>query len=371
MKKNINIAKISEKPGFAYGYVTPDTIIHARIMKGEGRLQLIDSLFDYLLELDDKLAGSCDVRVESVRARDYKITNVDNDKQLTFLQNILAEFYDELIQIAIEGKLYGHLFRQIKYNQNQDGYIIPIELIDYKEIDLRVVDRKLELYQNYELFPTEDHRFLKELYPKSILNSICQYYVFRFFALNNWAAFTETYGKPFRLGRYSPGATQQDISLLKEAVEALGDDQAAVIPESTMIEFADHVQKTASKDLYESLAVFCENAVTKRILGQILTTEAVSTGGSYAQSKTHNQVRNDIIRGDIRDAERLIGRFLTTINNLNYPPLNITVDIDDTPPINLTERINIDTQLVYLGLEIDHDYFYETYKIPDPRKKKL
>jgi len=365
-----NIVLIPELTGFiSTDQISPDVIINARQMRTEGHLRYIDSLFDYLLEYDDNLAGNCDVRVESIRAREYTITNITNQKQLDFLLDILKHHYDELVQVAVEGKLYGHLFRQIVW-ENIAGYYTPAELIDYKEIDLRILKRKIELFVEDERIDTDDHRFLKKLFKKSILNSLCKYYAFSSFALNNWASFTETFGKPLRLGKYEAGASANDVSLLKEAVESLGDDQAAVIPKTVAIEFIDHAQKTASKDLYESLASFARNAVTKRILGQILTTEAVSTG-SYAQSKTHDRVRHDILRADLRDCENLISHFLTVANNLNFPDQKIEIDIDDSQPVELSERIAIDRDLVLsIGLEIDEDYFYKTYKVPKPDSKK-
>ena len=68
-------------------------------------------------------------------------------------------------------------------------------------------------------------------------------------------------------------------------------------PDGTTIEFVN-TEKTSSTDLYERLARYCDEQVSKAILGQTLTSD--SGGGSYAQSKTHNDVRHDLTVADCK-----------------------------------------------------------------------
>lgn len=75
------------------------------------------------------------------------------------------------------------------------------------------------------------------------------------------------------------------------AIISLGTDAAGIVPSSTMIEFIES-QKTTSVEIYEKLARYCDEQISKAILGQTLTSD--SGGGSYAQSKTHNEVRHDL-----------------------------------------------------------------------------
>ena len=59
-----------------------------------------------------------------------------------------------------------------------------------------------------------------------------------------------------------------------------------------------HHGKTSSTDLYERLARYCDEQISKAVLGQTLTSD--SGGGSYAQSKTHNEVRHDLTVADCK-----------------------------------------------------------------------
>src|SRR5208337_4868486 len=57
-------------------------------------------------------------------------------------------------------------------------------------------------------------------------------YLFKSYALKDWAAFAEVYGQPLRVGKYGPGATEEDKHALLSAVAHIGTDAAAIIPDS-------------------------------------------------------------------------------------------------------------------------------------------
>ena len=122
-------------------------------------------------------------------------------------------------------------------------------------------------------------------------------YLFKNYTLKDWVAFCEVYGMPLRLGKYQPGASEDDKRALMQALAQIGADAAGIFPDGTTIEFVN-TEKASSTDLYERLARYCDEQVSKAILGQTLTSD--SGGGSYAQSKTHNDVRHDLTVADCK-----------------------------------------------------------------------
>lgn len=123
-------------------------------------------------------------------------------------------------------------------------------------------------------------------------------YLFKNYTLKDWVAFCEVFGMPRRLGKYQPGAKARRTSgRCMQALVAIGADAAGIFPDGTTIEFVN-TEKTSSTDLYERLARYCDEQVSKAILGQTLTSD--SGGGSYAQSKTHNDVRHDLTVADCK-----------------------------------------------------------------------
>lgn len=124
-------------------------------------------------------------------------------------------------------------------------------------------------------------------------------WVFKSYALRDWAAFCELYGQPIRLGKYDASASPEDVATLKRAVMDVGSDAAAVLPQSMVLEIVESAGKTASAELYASLIRYLDEQVSKAVLGQTLTTDA-GRSGSLAQARVHDGVRDDLLRFDAR-----------------------------------------------------------------------
>ncbi|MGR3501597.1 DUF935 domain-containing protein [Pseudaestuariivita sp.] len=124
--------------------------------------------------------------------------------------------------------------------------------------------------------------------------------------LKDWMAFIETYGLPLRLGRYDGSATKEDVEKLFTAVANIGTDAAAVLPKSMDIDF-ENTGTVTGDQLFENLARYLDEQVSKAVLGQTMTSD---DGSSQAQAKVHNDVRYDIAAADARAIEGTLNRDL-------------------------------------------------------------
>jgi len=122
-------------------------------------------------------------------------------------------------------------------------------------------------------------------------------YLFKNYSIKDWVAFCEVFGMPLRLGKYDPGASKEDKDALVAAIRSLGSDAAGIISKSTEIEFIEAIRGRVEGNLYKVLADFCNREMSKAIVGATLTTD-VGDKGSYAASKTHNEVRLDLVKSD-------------------------------------------------------------------------
>lgn len=141
------------------------------------------------------------------------------------------------------------------------------------------------------------------------------------YSVKDWMAFAEVYGMPLRLGRYEPGASEEDIRVLKTAIQDLGHDAGAVIPETMLIEFIDAARMTgsgSSKPVFGELAKFLNSEVSKGVLGQTMTAD---DGSSRSQAEVHQTVREDIRDNDAEQLAATIQRDLVNpIIDLNFGP---------------------------------------------------
>lgn len=120
-------------------------------------------------------------------------------------------------------------------------------------------------------------------------------YLFKNYSLKDWSIFLEAYGHPLRLGKYDMSAKPEDKLTLLRAARQIGVDMAAIIPKEMDLEVISGATTGADK-LYEGNARYWDEQISKGILGQVATTDAIA--GGHAVGKIHEEVR-----GDIRDAD--------------------------------------------------------------------
>jgi len=133
-------------------------------------------------------------------------------------------------------------------------------------------------------------------------------WMFKAFTQRDWAIFTQNYGQPVRLGKYGSNASPQDRQTLYRAVANIGGDMAAIIPESMAIEFIEAKNLGAGHALYIERANWLDQQISKAVLGQTATTDAIA--GGHAVGQEHRQVQEDIERADARQLSAIINRDL-------------------------------------------------------------
>lgn len=121
-------------------------------------------------------------------------------------------------------------------------------------------------------------------------------WMYKSFTLKDWAIFVQNFGAPVRIGKYESDAKPEEKEVLWRAVSQIAGDCAAIIPATMMIEFHEVSAKSASTDMYERRADWMDRQVSKAVLGQTTTTDAVS--GGHAVSQEHRLVQEDIERSD-------------------------------------------------------------------------
>jgi phage gp29-like protein len=145
-------------------------------------------------------------------------------------------------------------------------------------------------------------------------------YLFKNYVLKDWVTFTEVFGQPLRVGKYHPGATEQDKQALLTAISRIGTDAAAIMPESMVIEFTE-AHQNGSAELYQGFCEYLDAQVSKAVLGQTLTTEMPRSGGSRAAAQVHEGVRRDILNADAKRLAATLARDLVRpIVELNMGP---------------------------------------------------
>ena len=193
-------------------------------------------------------------------------------------------------------------------------------------------------------------------------------FVMQTFALQDWAAFCEIYGIPFRVGKYHSSATDRDKATLLRAVRSIANDAAAIIPEATTIDFQE-TNGSRGEAVFGSLIDYLDRKVSLIILGQTMTSEVSKSGGSLAQAKVQENVRDDIARFDLKRTAATINRDLVrpfVAMNLGPQDVYPIVEMDLPQAEDLAALANFIEKTAPLGLKVSQKFIRERAGIPEP-----
>lgn len=191
-------------------------------------------------------------------------------------------------------------------------------------------------------------------------------FLFKAFTVKDWAIFCEAYGQPLRLGKFDAGASEKDKEILLEAVTNIGTDYAAIVPMSMSIEFVG-AQLAGNHELYEKRADWLDRQVSKLVLGQTATTDAIA--GGHAVGKTHDRVREDIERADAIQLAATLNRDLVRpLVDLNFGPQKAypRIRIGRPEEIDLDKFMNHVAAFVRLGGRVGMATVRDKIGLPDP-----
>lgn len=207
-----------------------------------------------------------------------------------------------------------------------------------------------------------------------LMYPISAYYMYKQFSLRDWMAFAEIFGMPIRVGRHKHGASIEDVNTLQRAVQSIGSDAGAVIPEHMDLELLGVSSgNSGGGALYKALLEWVDKAISKGVLGQTMTSE---DGSSEAQALVHQNVRYDILRADTERISKTVQeQMVRPLIDLNFGPQESYPQIAAAvrEPEDLTPIVDAAVKLVTLGLPVKMADLYRLtgFSPPDEGDKVL
>lgn len=199
-------------------------------------------------------------------------------------------------------------------------------------------------------------------------------FLYKAYALGDFAEFLETYGLPIITGKYGSGATADEKISLMRAVTALGHDARAIMPAEMELEV--HKVTTGSGESgHMAMMAWADKTESKVLLGQTLSADTGDKGGgSFALGKVHNEVRHDIMRGDAIQVGATLTRDLVyPMIMLNRPGVTSLKRcprfvIDVGQPEDIAAYAESLPKLVGIGMQVPLSWAQEKLHIPMPVK---
>ncbi len=219
------------------------------------------------------------------------------------------------------------------------------------------------------LFVTHRHKSKSGLTVRSGLARVASWaWMYKSFTLKDWAIFTQNFGMPIRIGKYGRNASDEEKDVLWRAVSNIAGDCAAIVPADMLIEFEEVNAKGTSSELYEKRADWMDRQVSKAVLGQTTTTDAVSGGHAVAQE--HRLVQEDIERADAAMLTATVNsQIIPNLVAFNFGPQDRypKVRIGRPDEVPLGEFSKAFAELAPLGLTAELAYIRDRLSIPAPK----
>jgi phage gp29-like protein len=194
------------------------------------------------------------------------------------------------------------------------------------------------------------------------------YWMLKSYDVTSWAAFIDRYGYPIRIGKYGKKFTEADKLTLKRAVANIGQDFGAIIPESAVLEIIESKHAGETSNVYRNMADWVDKQISKLVLGQTMTAD---DGASLAQSKTHEEVRQDIADSDVMQIiDTLNAALVVPYIDLNFGKQKEYPKIDLFKPDekNIEQIIMAVEKLGPLGLKVKADEMRSTLGLSNPEE---
>jgi phage gp29-like protein len=180
--------------------------------------------------------------------------------------------------------------------------------------------------------------------------------------LQFWLTFAERYGSPLPIGEYPQGTSQEAQQVLLNALTDITQGYRVIMPEGMKINFIE-AARSGSIATYESLCNFCNNEISKCVLGETGTTDQTGSGGSRARDTVGNEVRLEKTQADAdllsETLNRTLIRWITEFNLPDAKPPRIQRVVRQVQ--DREKQANVDRILYDMGYRRTAESIAATY----------
>lgn len=308
----------------------------------------------------------------------YNQFTIENSQEyIAFMDAIFEKLnIDTLIKQMMDAVLYGYSVFEIIWKID-NGKIIPTKIIQRPNeyFQFNQAGQCLWIKNTTDPIPVKEDKFLvvqhdptpDNPYGLAIL-SLCYWSVFfKKQTIKLWSKATDKNSDNFIYIHVNETANQAETDALVNYTldQYYNKNIAVAVGPDTQINTLNNI--SANPELFTSFINFHNNEISKAVLSQTGTTENTSNVGSYAMSKTHFAIREDVIQSDCKMIMPMFDRLIYYITLYNFPE-----ELSRRPYFELYAPYKIDNDLIerdlklyQLGIRFDKKYIASTYNISE------
>lgn len=322
--------------------LTPEKIGPIFRKADQGDLSKQAELFEQLLEKDGHLLSEYTKRVNAINSQylDWQITPASDSQRDLDVVDFIGRYvlnHDDWAKYKVAQQSaigYGYAPLEPEWDKSEGQWVVRnFQFRAHKE--LTYTDPKTGYLTDWPFLVTDEHPEGVEVHPRAlfihkggglvghasrigVFRPVTWMIVFKHFAVKDWWTFSELCGIPLRVGYYDAGASDEDRATLERGLRDLGVDMYALLSKGTEIEFKEAAARVSGADLWKEQTAFCNNEVSKAVIGSAAFAEA-GKSGSYALHTLETGVRADLTLSDAQaSASTDLDQWIAPLVGLNF-----------------------------------------------------
>lgn len=301
------------------------------------------SLFDLIEDKDTSVGSEIEKRVSSVENKFFTHS----------LDTKFNTSVEEIIQASIHAKLYGVSIVELYVDEAGEFAFVFVPKEYYTFVDGKVFLQKGKT----KFTPKEPNFFI--LRAKPVLLKVLWLVYAKHFVLSHYLKFAEFLGVPPLIVN-SHSSDKDVIDGIASAVRQIKSGDFAVLGAEDIVKV---LEGQGNQEDFMEFVRYVDSEIAKVINGASLGSNTSSTGGSYAQSKSHEENRAEIVKSDVKFVSKVANHLFKKID-LNLE-LNIAIEKD----IDLESRARTLQILQGLGYDMTPEQIAYEFDLPKPTAK--
>lgn len=208
----------------------------------------------------------------------------------------------------------------------------------------------------------------------SLTRAQAQLWLIKHYAIADWSAFSEVYGQPVRVAKYSGEISPKERKQMEVMLKNMGTDLWAMFSDNIDVTF---LEAARNNQPFQGMVEWIERKQSILYLGQTLTTEQGGVG-SLALGKVHEGVKAAIALSDIQKEKRTVeGQIIKPMLRFRFPNSTVPRALWQR---NIAETRNIEADASWLAKfqfmkesqrPVDDEFVYDKLGIPLPKNRSV
>lgn len=285
----------------------------AKMIDYPNRWELLDLYVE--LRYDPFLDSLISFQKNKLKSISRRVKNADGSLNDNYTKLFNDAWMDQLISGFVESQLNGfHIFEIDEIIEMRGIYTINrLNDVPDKNVIPEFQELKKLQYSTKGDYNYKNNKWVIELiYDNNrnlgILSRLAPYLLYKTLSMKSWAVFIEKYGLPGIIMK-TPIVDKAKKNELSEQIKSIASEFSAILEKEDDLQLLEPSNVDAYKTFKEMIELVDRTAANEIIGGSLLFT-GTQEGGSYALSKSHEDVSDMRTKSDLKEIERYVNSFL-------------------------------------------------------------